>query len=127
MNRWIGIAAIAAGALGLVGYKTLTRGDAPAPVAQQKPPRVLLFADLREADESCGCGEVIRAVRAAAARGVPTRENDEALGREHHVTVQPTVILLDAAGREAARREGESEATISALKKDLDAIPGDKS
>jgi hypothetical protein len=112
-------------ALGLVGYKALSRGSTTSAAAAQPAPRVFLFADLREADRSCGCGEVIRAVRAAAARGVPVRENDDAPAREHHVTVQPSVIIVDTAGRETARHEGESEMTIQALKKDLDAIRSD--
>jgi len=127
MTKWLGLAAIAAVAIGIVGYKSFTREDASAveaPAAQDNAPRVLLFADLREADESCGCGEIIRAVRGAAQRGVPTRENDSELGRAHRVTVEPSVIILDAQGRESARYEGESGETIAALQKDLDALPG---
>lgn len=129
MRRWLGLAAIAAIAIGIVGYKAFTREDTPAalaPQAKEKAPRVLLFADLREADESCGCGEIIRAVRGAAKRGVPVRENDAELGRAHHVTTRPSVIILDAQGRESARYEGESEETIEALQKDLDALAGDE-
>ena len=125
MKKWLGVAAIAAVALAIVGYKLLTRADGAAAAAPSRErPRVLLFADLREADDSCGCGEIIRAVRAAAARGVSTRENDDVLGREHHVTIRPSVIILDASGRETARHEGEADETIKALAKDLGAILG---
>jgi len=117
VKKWIGLAVIAAAAAAVLVYKfTSPPGAAPPPpAAAGQPPRVLMFVDLREIDEAHGCGDIIRAVRAAATRGVPTRENDDALGRAHHVTVEPTVVILDRNGREQARFEGESGATIDAL------------
>ncbi len=117
MKKWIGLALIAAAAAAVLVYKATSRPSAAPtpPSATDHAPRVLLFADLREIDEAHGCGDIIRSVRATAARGVPTRENDDALGRAHHVTVEPTVVILDANGTEQARFEGESGATIDAL------------
>ena len=125
--RRFGLVLVVALAFGTVGYKALMLGaSAAAAEPSKKAPRVLLFADLREAEESCGCGEIIRAVRAAAARGVPTRENDDALAKQHHVTVQPSVIILDASGHETGRFEGESAETVKRLKAALDKIPVEK-
>ena len=75
-----------------------------------------MFADLREIDEVHGCGDIIRSVRDAAACGGATRKNDDARGRANHVIVNPTVVILDADGKEQARFEGGSGATIDALK-----------
>jgi hypothetical protein len=101
--------------------------SAPASVsASQAHPQVILFADPKEAEESCGCGEIFRAVRAAGTRGVRTREVDPErerdVVRQYRVTVEPTVIFVDATGREVSRREGESGDTIAALQSDLDRI-----
>jgi len=117
VKKWIGLAVIAAAAAAVLVYKATSKpSSAPAAAtAADRAPRVLMFADLREIDEAGGCGDIIHSVRAAAARGVPTRENDDALGRAHHVTVEPTVVILDRTGQEQARFEGESGATIEAL------------
>ena len=109
--KWIGVAVIAAAAVAIIAYKTLSTSEQPASTAAAGAPRVLLFANLGEADDACPCGDIIRAVRGAASKGVPTRENDDAFGRQHKVTVEPTVIVLDASGREQLRFEGESRAT----------------
>lgn len=95
------------------------------------PTSVLLFADLSEAGASCGCGQIIRAVRAAQARGVPTKEADPRkdssdLARRYKVLVSPAVLLLDGGGREVRRYEGESAEIIRALTADLDKIPAKK-
>ena len=122
MKKWIGIAVIAAAAAAVLVYKSVS-GPSAAPAAPThagQAPRVLLYADLREIDEEHGCGDIIRSVRATAARGIATRENDDSLGRAHHVTVEPTVVILDPDGHEQARFEGESGATIDALRAALD-------
>lgn len=117
--KWIGVALIAAAAVAMIAYKTIGASDQAAPTASAGAPRVLLFANLAEADDACPCGDIIRAVRGVAAKGIPTRENDDALGREHKVTVEPTVIILDPSGREQARFEGESRATRDKLVAEL--------
>jgi len=118
VSRWIGIAVIVVAAAAVLVYKSVSRPDpTPGPPAPAgRAPRVLLFADLREAGDQCACGEMIRAVRETAARGVSTRENDDGLGRAHHVTVEPTVVILDPDGHEQARFEGEAGATVDSLR-----------
>lgn len=124
MKKWIGIAVIAVAVVALLIYKSVSGPSAKsaAPTGADQAPRVLMFIDLREIDEEHGCGDIIRSVRATAARGVATRENDDALGRAHRVMVEPTVLILDAKGREQARFEGESGATIAAMKTALDQL-----
>ena len=107
--KWIGVAVIAAAAVAIIAYKTLSTSEQPTSTTGAL--RVLLFANLGEADDDCPCGDIIRAVRGAASKGVATRENDDAFGRQHKVTVEPTVIVLDTSGREQLRFEGESRAT----------------
>ena len=113
--KWLAIALIAATAVGIIACKTLAGPGHEASAASGNAPRVLLFANLAEADEDCGCGQIIRAVRGVAAKGVPTRENDDSLSREHKVTVEPTVIILDTSGHERARFEGEAKPTREKL------------
>lgn len=119
--KWIGVALVAAAAVAIIAYKTIGASERSAPTATASAgaPRVLLFANLAEADDACPCGDIIRAVRAAAAKGVLTRENDDALGHQHKVTVEPTVIILDPSGREQARFEGEAPATRDELVAEL--------
>ena len=91
-----------------------------APVAS-----VLLFADLSEAEDSCGCGEIIRAVRDARARGIATTEIDTGKGdpsdlaKRHRVLVSPAVLFLSEDGREVHRYEGESSDVVRGIKADL--------
>jgi hypothetical protein len=91
-------------------------------------PRVLLFADPREAEATCGCGLIFHAVREAAAAGVATREvdpeRDRALVTQYRVTVEPTVIFLDESGHETSRREGEAGETIAAIETELGRMSG---
>lgn len=123
-TKAIGLLVILAAVGGVVAYKVATKSDdrAAASPAIAGSPRVLLFADLSEADEDCGCGKIIRAVRDVAAKGVATRENDDALGRMYKVTTNPTVVILDGQGHEQARYEGESKDTIAKLSADLDML-----
>ncbi len=123
-TKLIGLLVILAAVGGVVAYKVATKSDdravAATPIAGS--PRVLLFADLGEADEDCGCGKIIRAVRGLAAKGVATRENDDELGRRYKVTTNPTVVVLDREGHEQTRYEGESKDTIAKLSADLDKL-----
>lgn len=117
--KWIGIAVIVAVAAMIIAYKSIGSSESATSNADGNSPRVLLFANLGEADDACPCGDIIRAVRGASAKGIATRENDDALGRDHKVIVEPTVILLDASGHEQARFEGESRATKDRLVAEL--------
>ena len=120
-----GTAALVVG-LCLIAYQPRAAAD-PPPVAagntKTTATSVLLLANLREADEACRCGDIIRAVRAAAARGVKTREvdtfnRDEAakVSQKYRVLVSPTVLFLDGAGKEVSRLQGESEKTLADVK-----------
>jgi hypothetical protein len=121
MKAWLGIGVLTLLVGGIVAYKALVRSGA-TPAHTAPTPRVLLFADLREADDECPCGAIIRAVRASAARGIATRENDEALARAHRVTVEPTVLFVDPSGREISRYEGESAESLQRLRAALDKL-----
>lgn len=110
-----------------------TRDDSRASVepegaASADGARVLLFADPREAEATCGCGLIFHAVREAAASGVATHEVDpereRALVTQYHVTVEPTVVFLDERGHETSRREGEAGETIAAIEAELGRMSG---
>ena len=90
---------------------------------------VLLFADLREADEEKDrCGIIIRAVRATRQHGVNVAEYDSGASpdvrKQHRVVVEPTVIVLDASGREVARHEGEDDTTMQAIRAEMARLSG---
>lgn len=134
-RTWIGLVVLSllvGGVLLAKAMKSPTPETAPIGAATARvvnaQPEVLLFADPKEAEESCGCGEIFRAVRAAGAKGVRTREVDpereKAVVRQYRVTVEPTVVFVDATGREVSRREGESENTIAAIHTELDRLVG---
>lgn len=120
--KWIGIALVAAAVAVIIIVKAIGAPGTTAPPSSGAP-RVLLFADLGEAEDSCGCGEIIRAVRSAQKRGIPTRENDEELSKKHRVTTEPTVLIVDTDGREQFRFEGESKDTIDKLKTEIAKLP----
>jgi hypothetical protein len=129
-TRWVGVLAIAALVVAIVVYKQTSE----APVVRAPDERgtseagasVLLFADPREADKVCGCGDIFKLVRHAAAQGVVVREIPPQSGsediREHRVLVAPTVIVLDSENVEVGRYEGEDRATIEAIRSSLDRV-----
>ena len=129
---WIGVLVLVVLIGGVVVAKSMRSEPAPAAAsssttaAAQGQAQVLLFADPKETEESCGCGEIIRAVQASSTRGVRTQvadpERERDLVRQYRVTVAPTVIFVDATGREVRRHEGESRETIAALRADLDRL-----
>lgn len=135
-RTWIGVVVIALLVGGVLLAKSMKSQPEPGPAASgsaaattsQAQPQVILFADPQEAEESGGCGEIFRAVRAASTRGVRTREVDPErerdVVRQYRVTVEPTVIFVDGAGREVSRREGESGDTIAAIRAELDRLAG---
>lgn len=123
-TKIIGLLVILAAVGGVVAYKVAAQNPdstAAAPTNAASP-RVLLFADLSEADDDCGCGRIIRSVREVATRGVATRENDDELGRKYKVTTNTTVVILDGEGREEARYEGESKDTVAKIRAHLDKL-----
>lgn len=125
-TNWPAIAVVGAVALGLIAYKT-ARGSRPIAgpsSTSAAAPVVVLIADPAEAESSCGCGEVIRSVRAASAKGLSTREvapgADSELERRYAVRVSPTVLFLRSDGSVRARHEGEDAQTVAAIHQDLD-------
>ena len=128
--RWIGIVSVVAVLAAVLVYKEVTKAPAVPAAAEStssaQSSTVLLFADPREAGESCGCGEIFRLVRDAGTRGVLVQEiapdsGDERIQR-HRVVVSPTVIVLDADENETARHEGEGPETIAAIRAGLDEL-----
>lgn len=98
---------------------------APSSTMVKAQPSVLLFAELAEANESeDACAVIIRTVRSARDRGITVTEYDSGVAPEvrkrHRVVVEPTVILLDASGREIARHVGEDATTIAAIRADIE-------
>lgn len=136
----IALAVVLAAVVGIIAVKMSSRrgehsasatvsgaASAPAVAVPSARPAVVLVADTREADSECGCGKIIRRVRAAKAQGVMVEElapdNAEA-GRRYGVTVVPTVVFLGPDGQVLARREGESEEVLAALSADLSKLEG---
>ena len=131
LAKRIALAVVVLAAAGIIAVKVGSRaGDPPvAPAAGVSPaaasagrPSVVLVADMREADTECGCGQIIRRVRAAKTHGVVVQEvapDDAEAGRRYGVTVVPTVVFLDPRGQVVARREGESDETMAAVAADL--------
>lgn len=98
---------------------------------ESSPPAVILIADLREADSpNDTCAGIIRAVREARSKGVSVTElmpnSDSALLKKHPVVVAPTVLVLDKDGRELNRFEGESVATLDAIRDKLSQLQSQK-
>ncbi len=136
MAKRIALAVVLIAAAAIIAFKVSSRttttslaAAAPAAAASMKPnrPAVVLVADSREADSDCGCGRIIRRVRAAKAHGVTVEElapDDADAGRKYGATVVPSVVFLGPDGQVVARREGESEATLAAVSAELDKLEG---
>lgn len=126
--RWSGVALVLVLVSGILLLKNRTRHDVP-PTTQEAIPYVILVADPREANDSDdGCAVVFRAVRQAAKRGVAVAElapnSNLDLLRQHHVLTVPTLLVLDNAGKEISRFEGEDAATVKAVQIRLAALSG---
>ena len=126
MTRRVIIGAIVVLAVALVLWlkpSTSTNDTTEAPDSElpSVTSQVLLFADPREAESSCGCGQIIRMVREADVPGVvavqefdPQHESEAV--RVHAVRVVPTVIIAGGDGVEQTRFEGESPDIIASLR-----------
>lgn len=122
----IALALVVLAVIAIVAAKASSRGAAGTAATMTRP-SVVLVADAREADSECGCGQIIRRVRAAKAHGIAVEEvapNDIDAARRYGVTVVPAVIFLDAAGQVTARREGESPEILAAVSADLSRLEG---
>jgi hypothetical protein len=127
--RILGAIVVALVAATIIGAKATRQRPARASdTARAASPSVVLVADLREADSECGCGQVIRRVREAKARGVNVQEigPTDPAAAPYGVTVAPTVLVLGADGRVVTRREGESSDVLAAISADLSRLEGQK-
>ena len=132
MSRRVIVGSLVVVAVALVLWlkpRTPTNGtpEVPDPALAPAATQVLLFADPREAESSCGCGQIIRMVREAGVAGAvavhefdPQRDSEAA--RLHAVRVAPTVIVADSDGVERKRFEGESAEVIADLRGALAAL-----
>ncbi|HWL85671.1 MAG TPA: hypothetical protein VNO21_07705 [Polyangiaceae bacterium] len=125
-RRWIGVAILATGLLIVVAKVRLSSPSAQTP--QVVRPRIVLVADLGEAEDEGGCGKIIRMVRATAGRGVPTIEIDPEKSpddaKKYKALLIPTVIVTSEMGEESQRYQGESAETIRRLEEELDKLRG---
>ena len=124
--KWIGLAAVLAIAFAIIGYKARSSPHQQTS-SVAAPPRVLLVANMSEADSpGDACAEIIHLVRAARERGIPVKElnpdiKSELLARYHVLTI-PTVLILDRNGKVVARYEGEARQTLAAIRAELERL-----
>jgi hypothetical protein len=130
-RNWFAAAGVALIVVAIVTYKRWNQVQTP--VSEQAKSAgisgtgrsILLIADPREANESDGCGEIIRMVRAAGARGIPLREvapgRAPGLTSRYQVVVSPSVLVLEN-GDVLKRYEGESPETVESIRTELHAI-----
>ena len=117
--RWPAIV-VAALVAAFIAYKTRVHRIATTP---DGTPRIVLVADLSEADSADPCADIIRSVRAARARGIRMAElgpsSKSELLSQYHVLTVPTVLILDDAGQVTFRFEGESQTTVTSVRTEL--------
>jgi hypothetical protein len=92
--KTLAVAAVVVAAGAIIAVKTTRQRPAEAAVAEHGTiPSAVLVADPREADTECGCGQIIRRVREAKARGVAVQELGpaDAGAARYGVAVVPTV------------------------------------
>jgi thioredoxin-like negative regulator of GroEL len=119
--KWSGIVAVALIAIGIAAYKVQTKRTTV--VGTDRVPRVLLVADLSEADSADACAEIIHSVRAAGERGVQVLElspdSKSEMLRRYSVLTIPTVLIFDRNGQVVSRFEGENRQTVEAVRTQL--------
>ena len=119
--NWVGIVAVALVVIAITVYKVRTKHATVA--GAEGLPRVLLVADLSEADSADACAEIIHSVRAARERGVQVQElgpdSKSELLRRYRVLTIPTVLILDHSGEVVSRFEGEDRQTVVAVRTHL--------
>jgi hypothetical protein len=124
--KWIGLTAVLLVAGAIIGYKAHVAAE-PQASGSSGLPRVLLVADMSEADAAGdACAEIIHLVRAARARGIAVQElepgsKSDLLARYHVLTV-PTVLILGRNGQVASRYEGEGRDTVNAMRAGLEQL-----
>jgi hypothetical protein len=131
MGKKIGLAIVALAVVGIIAVKARSGSSAPGAAlpasAGAGGPSVVMVADPREAGVRCPCGEIIRRVRAAKASGIAVDEfapDDASALRRYGVTIVPTVVFLNPAGKVLARHEGESKEILLAITAGLAELEG---
>lgn len=122
--KWIGLLGVVSVAVAIVAYKVSVQE--PDAVSNDVP-RVLLVADLSEADkEGDRCAEIIQAVRRVRDRGIVIQEHNpdskSPLLSRYRVLTDPTVLILSPSGDVVSRHEGESPATVAAIRTQLEQL-----
>ncbi len=120
-TRVYGLIAVVLIAIGIIAYKTNRTRQTQRTTAH---PRVLLVADFHEADaDGDACAEIIQAVRAAQARGIPVQElspdSKSGLLTRYHVLTIPTVLILNRDGQVVSRFEGESPEAVAEVRSQI--------
>ena len=119
--KWPGIAAVVLVVIAITVYKIHAKHATVA--GAEGLPRVLLVADLSEADSADACAQIIHSVRAARERGVPVQElspdSKSEMLRRYRVLTVPTVLILDRSGEVVLRFEGEDRQTVAAVRTQL--------
>ena len=120
-TKVFGLIAVVLIVVGIGAYKTNRTQQTQRTTAH---PRVLLVADLREADsDGDACAEIIHSVQAAQARGIAVLElspdSKSTLLTRYHVLTIPTVLILDHNEQVVARFEGEGPDTVVAVRSQM--------
>ena len=119
--KWPGVVAVAIVAIAIVALKGHMRRSTA--VLGTGIARVVLVADLSEADSADACADIIRSVREARARGIQVEElnsdsKSEMLSHYRVLTI-PTVLVLDRNGQVVSRFEGGDRQTVVAVRLQL--------
>jgi hypothetical protein len=126
-RKWIGLVAVLVIAGAIIGYKAYVSQKPSASASKADPPRVLLVAELSEADATGdSCAEIIHLVRSARDRGIAVQElepdsKSDLLTRCHVLTI-PTVLIMDGSGQVVSRFEGEGRDTVKAVRARLEQL-----
>ena len=119
--KWSGIVAVALVVIAITAHKVHTKHATVT--GAEGLPRVLLVADLSEADSTDACAEIIGSVREARQRGVSVQElspdSKSEMLRRYRVLTIPTVLILDRGGQVVLRFEGEDRQTVGAVRTQL--------
>lgn len=122
--NWPALVAVALVAASVVGYKLHIKRATFS--GENRLPRVLLVADLSEADSADSCAEIIHSVRVAGARGISVEElnsdSKSEILRRYQILTIPTVLILDANGQVVSRFAGEDRQTVNAVRAQLDQL-----
>lgn len=126
-RKWLGLAAVLVIAGAIISYKVYVSPKSVASETKGGFPRVLLVAELSEADATGDpCAEIIHLVRSARDRGIAVQElepdsKSDLLTRCHVLTI-PTVLIMDGNGQVVFRFEGEGRDTVKAVRARLEQL-----